>query len=198
MKARLLILLLLALPLLGIFAPALTGRSSFAFRDAAFYYHPMFEYARQEWGAGRIPLWNPYENLGVPLVAENTSSVFYPGKLLFVLPLDYTLLYNWYVVAHVALAAWTSYRLARHFGASGQGAALAALSYAFCGNVVFQVCNVVFLVGAAWLPLALLAADRMLCERAAASAVGLGTVLALMVLGGDPQLAYTVVVVVAL
>ncbi len=90
MKPRLTILLLCGVLLVWLFAPALGGGSSFAFRDAAHYYHPLFQYIRQEWGAGRLPLWNPYENLGVPLVAENTSSVFYPGKLLFALPLDYT------------------------------------------------------------------------------------------------------------
>ena len=60
-------------------------------------------------GAGRVPLWNPYENIGVPLVGENTTSVFYPGKLLFALPLDYTWLYNVYIVSHVVLAAATAY-----------------------------------------------------------------------------------------
>ena len=39
---------------------------------------------------------------------------------------------------------------------------MASLSYAFCGNVLFQYCNVIFLVGAGWLPLAILATDRML------------------------------------
>ena len=44
-------------------------------------------------------------------------------------------------------------------------AGLCAVSYAFGGNVLFQYCNVVFLVGAAWLPAALLASDWMLLRR---------------------------------
>ena len=160
------------------------------FRDAAHFYHPLFEFVRSEWGAGRVPLWNPYENLGVPLAGDATSSVFYPGKLLFALPLDFTLLYNWYVVGHVALAAATSFWLARHLGTSVAAAGLAAVSYAFSGSVLFQYANVVFLVGAAWLPLALLLADRMLREQRWKPAVGLGVVLALMITGGDPQMAY--------
>jgi len=186
-----LLLLVLTAALIGwLFAPALTGAASFAFRDAAHFYHPLFQYIRGEWGAGRVPLWNPYENLGVPLVAENTSSVFYPGKLLFALPLDYTWLYNMYIVGHVALASATSYRLARHLRASVPGAVLGALSYAFSGCVLFQYCNVIFLVGAAWLPLALLYADRLLRMREPWAALGFGVVVALIVLGGDPHLAY--------
>ncbi len=197
MKPRLTILLLTSVLVVWLFAPALGGGSSFAFRDAAHFYHPLFQYIRQEWGAGRLPLWDPYENLGVPLVAENTSSVFYPGKLLFALPADYTWLYNLYIVLHVVLAAGTSYALARHLRAGVLGASVAALSYAFSGSVLFQYCNVIFLVGAAWLPLALLYADRMLRERRSTATVGFGMTLALMVLGGDPQMAYNTALLAA-
>ena len=111
-KPRLVLALAVAALIAWLFGSAPIGRTSLVFRDAAHFYHPLFEWTRGEWGAGRVPLWNPYENLGVPLVGENTSSVFYPGKLLFALPLDFTLLYNWYVLAHLALAAGTAYALA--------------------------------------------------------------------------------------
>ncbi len=190
LKSHWIVVALVGALVVWFFAPALGGWSSFAFRDAAHYYYPLFEYIRGEWGAGRLPLWNPYENIGVPLIAENTSSVFYPGKLLFALPLDYTLLYNLYIVSHVALAAVTSYRLARHWDASALAAGVAALSYAFGGSVLFQYCNVIFLIGAAWLPWAAQLTDRMLRQRKWGAAVGLGVVLALMIAGGDPQMAY--------
>ena len=144
-----------------IFGPALVGRSTFAFRDAAHYYHPLFEYERQEWGAGRPPLWNPWENAGVPLVGETTSSVFYPGKLIFALPGDFTRLWNLYVIGHVLIAAAGAYYLARRLGAGLPAAGLAALVYAFSGTVLFQHANVVFLVGAAWLPWSLLLVEFM-------------------------------------
>jgi hypothetical protein len=181
---------LAAAVLVWLFAPALTGGASFPFRDAAHYYHPLFEYIRGEWGAGRVPLWNPYENSGLPILGENTSSVFYPGKLLFALPFDYTWLYNMYIVGHVALAAATAYRLARYWGTSQLASGLAALAYGFGGSVLFQYCNVVFLVGSAWLPLAIEFSDRMIAGKTYWAAVGFGLVLALMILGGDPQMAY--------
>lgn len=176
--------------LVWLFGPAMDGGQSFAYRDASHFYHPMFEWIRDQWAAGHWPWWVPHENLGVALVAENTSSIFYPGKLLFALPLDYTLLFNWYTLLHVVLAAWGAWRLARHFDASPVGAGLAALSYAFGAPVVMQYCNVIFLVGAAWLPWSLLWADRMLRGRSWGAAAAFGTVLALMATGGDPQMAY--------
>src|SRR5262249_59010039 len=77
-------------------------------------------------------------------------------------------------------------------------AALAAIAYSCGGNVVFQYSNVVFLVGAAWLPFAAFAVDRMLRDRSWLSAGWLAIVLALMTLGGDPQAAYHTLLITAL
>ena len=172
------------------FGKALFTSRSFVFRDAAHYYYPLFEWSSREWSRGRVPLWNPQENCGVPVAAEATSSVFYPGKLLFLLPLDFASKYKLYVAGHVLLAAAAAYCLARQWRTSRFGAGLCAVSYAFGGNVLFQYCNVVFLVGAAWLPLALAAAHRMLVARSLRWSLALAVVLALMALGGDPQMAY--------
>ncbi len=181
-----------------LFADALFGSGVFVFRDAGHYYYPLLKFVAGEWGQGRLPLWNPYENLGVPLAADPTAAVFYPGKLVFALPIGFAWAYKLYIMGHVLLAAGTAYRLARRFGASAAAGGVCAVSYAFSGNVLFQHCNVVFLVGAAWLPAALLAADRMLLGRSRKWAVLFGLVLALMVLGGDPQMAYNAGVLAAL
>lgn len=184
------ICLLVLLPVAALFGPVFFSDRSFAMRDAAHFYHPLFEWTAREWGRGRIPLWNPDENCGIPIVADASSSVFYPGKLLFALPLDFDLKYKLYVIGHVILAAAGSYLLARHWKTSQMAAGVAALAYACGGNVVFQYCNIVFLLGAAWLPFAALAADKMLRGRSWRNAIWLGAVLALMILGGEPQTAY--------
>ena len=58
------------------------------------------------------------------MLADATSSVFYPGKLLFMLPLDFALRYKLYIVSHVVLAAINSYVLARAWRASHFASAL--------------------------------------------------------------------------
>ncbi len=175
---------------LWFFGKALFTSRSFVFRDAAHYYYPLFEWSSREWSRGRVPLWNPQENCGVPVAAEATSSVFYPGKLLFVLPLDFASKYKLYIAGHVLLAAAAAYYLARQWQLSRMAAGLCAVSYAFSGNVLFQYCNVVFLVGAAWLPLSLVAAHRMFVARRLRWSLALAAILSLMALGGDPQAAY--------
>jgi len=177
-------------PFLWCFGPALFRDQSFAFRDAAHFYYSLFDWVSRQWASGRVPLWNPQENCGMPVLSDGTSSVFYPGKLLFALPLGHAWNFKLYTMLHVLLAAGASWRLARRWGATPYAAALAAVAYAFGGSVLFQYCNTVYLGGAAWLPLALGAADRMLVERSLRAAWLLAAVLAMMVLGGDPQMAY--------
>ena len=192
-----LVLLTILGPIACLFGPVLLSDRSFSVRDAAHFYYPLFEWTASEWAAGRLPLWNPYENGGVPVVADASSSIFYPGKLVFALPLSFALKYKLYIVGHVVLAAAGVYRLARHWQSSEYAAAVAAIAYALGGNVVFQHCNIVFLIGAAWLPWSLQAADTMLVRQSWRSALALGTILALMILGGDPQAALNTLLITA-
>lgn len=168
-----------------------------AFRDAAHFYGPLFRLVHAEWAAGRIPWWNPYADIGVPLAASPTASVFYPGQLLALLPLPPGQFEIAYVIAHLLLAAGATYVLARDLGCSAGAAVLACLAYAFSGSVVFQYCNVVFLVGAAWLPAALWAMRGMVHQGQPRYALLLGAAMALMTLGGDPQMTYHTALFVA-
>ncbi|MBW3600266.1 MAG: YfhO family protein [Planctomycetes bacterium] len=187
---RVLLLAVFLAPLTWIFGEAIFASRSFVFRDAGHYYYPLFRWTAQEWSQGRAPLWNPLENAGSPAAADPTTSVFYPGKLIFALPLEYATRFKLYVLGHLLMAGAAAWFTARRWNASEPAAAAAGVSYAFSGSIAFQYCNVVYLVGAAWLPLAMYAADGLLRHRRWTWACGLGAVLAMMVLGGDPQTAY--------
>jgi hypothetical protein len=184
--------LLIAAPMLWLFGPALLNNRTFVFRDAAHYYYPLFKFTCHQLAQGHLPIWNPWEETGRPLLADATASVCYPGKILFALPLPYATNYKLYTIAHLALAAASAYWLARSWGADVSGAGLCAIAYSLGGAVLFQYCNVIFLVGAAWLPLAVWAVDRTLLARSMKAAIALGVCLSLMTLGGDPQMAYHV------
>ena len=102
-----------------------------------------------------------------------------------------------YIVAHTVLAFATMGVLLRSWGASATGSALAALAYGFGAPILFQYCNVIYLVGAAWAPLGFHAADRWLRLGRRWGLIELAVVLALMVLGGDPESAYVLGVAAA-
>ncbi|MDR1492934.1 MAG: YfhO family protein [Planctomycetaceae bacterium] len=168
------------------------------FRDGAHFFPALFEYIQLEWRQGRAPLWNPYENIGQPLQANPVASAFYPGKLVYFLPISSFCAYHLYVVGHLLLAAITFYRLARHWRISTYAATLGAISYVFGGSVLFQYSNVVFLLGAAWLPEAICQADKLFITRRVAPMITLGVVFAMFVLGGDPQTAYHAAILILL
>ena len=140
----------------------MSGQTVVGFRDSAYLYYPLFQWIDAQWAAGEVPLWNPYCNFGVPVVGDGTSSVFYPGKLIFFCRfLSFPARYGIYLAIHIPLAAAGVYWFARTMKANQFGATLAAFSYAFGGSVLFQVTNVIYLVSAAWLPFALCCVWRM-------------------------------------
>jgi hypothetical protein len=172
-----------------LFGAVLFADRQFGYRDAWQTYYPLYKRIQAEWDAGRWPLWLTEVNGGMPLLGNPVSAVLYPGKVVYAL-LPYAWAARLYIVMHIIIACGDAFLLARHWQISLTGSALAGLSYAFAGPVLFQYCNVVFLVGAAWLPLGLLAADRWLVGGKRTAPWELAVVLSLQVLGGDLESAY--------
>src|SRR5579862_7073629 len=130
------------------FGAVLFGDEQFAFRDTAYSYYPLYQRVQSEWEAGRWPLWEPEENGGMPLLGNPTAAVLYPGKIIFAL-FRYPLAARLYIIAHSLLAFYGAFRLMRGWDVSRTGAALTGLSYAFGAPILFQYCNIIYLVGAA-------------------------------------------------
>lgn len=171
------------------FGPVLFGGRQFAFRDAGHFYYPLYWSVQQQWRAGQLPLWEPAENGGIPLLGSPQAAVLYPGKLIYaVMP------YAWgarlYIVAHVLLAFAAMRALLRSWGVGASGSMIAGFAYAFGSPVLFQYCNVIYLVGAAWAPLGFRSADRWLRLGRRWGVIELALVLAMQALGGDLEAAY--------
>jgi hypothetical protein len=175
--------------LLFCYAPALFHDRQFGFRDAGHYYYPLYKRVQAEWDQGRWPLWEPEENAGMPLLGNPTAAVLYPGKLVFAV-LSYAWAARIYIVAHSVLAFLTMLVLLRSWGTSWVGSATGALAYAFGAPILFQYCNIIYLVGAAWLPLGIHAVDRWARLGRRWGLLELTIVLSMQVLGGDPETAY--------
>ncbi|MGC8643174.1 MAG: hypothetical protein ACP5XB_25215, partial [Isosphaeraceae bacterium] len=175
---------------LACFGKALKPGVQFGYRDAGHFYYPLYQRVQEEWRQGRWPpLWEPEENSGMPLLGNPTAAVLYPGKLVYAL-LPYPLAARVYIMVHAVLAFAAMLFMVRSWRVSWTGSGLSALSYAFGAPILFQYCNIIYLVGAAWLPLGLLAVDRWLTQGSRWALLGLAGVLSMQVLGGDPQASY--------
>jgi len=175
--------------LLVCYRPVLFEDGQFAYRDAAHFFYPLHLRVQQEWAAGRWPLWDSGQNGGAPLLGNPMAAVLYPGKVLFCL-LPYAWAARLYVIAHTIIAFLGLVAMGRSCGLSWVGSCLGGLSYAFGAPVLFLYCNVIFLVGAAWIPWGLRAIHRLLWQGRRQGGVELALVLALQALGGDPEAAY--------
>jgi len=143
------------------FGSVLFHDDQLSFRDAGHYYYPLYKLVQSEWNAGRWPLWEPQENSGMPLMGNPTAAVLYPGKIIFAI-FAYPVAAKLYIVGHVVIAFASMMMALRWWGLSRSSATIGAIGYAFGAPILFQYCNVIFLVGAAWLPLGFRAVDRWL------------------------------------
>ncbi len=185
----------------ALFGRAFTDRQTFVFRDAAHYYAPLFQWNVAEWRAGRVPLWNPLEGLGSPTLGENTASVFYPGQALLVGPLEFYWAYNFYIVSHLAIAAWARAG-SRTAGAASRRASVGRRSsMPLADRCYFNIamsCSSSARHGCPGRWRRSTACSRRRACAAMRSMIALAVFVALMVLGGDPQMAYHVAIAAAL
>lgn len=175
--------------LVGCFEDVLFRGEQFAYRDAGHYYYPLYLQVQQQWETGHVPLWESGENGGMPLLGNPTAAVLYPGKLAYAL-LPYPSAAIAYVVSHVCLAALGAYLLSRSLAIGRSGSTIAGFSYAFGAPVLFLHSNVIYLIGAAWMPFGLRAADSWVRKGSFWGVIQLGVVLAMTTLGGDAEAAY--------
>src|SRR5215813_8585045 len=62
--------LALALAIFAAFPQVLLGIQTFVVRDFGFFAYPLAHFQRECFWRGELPLWNPYNNCGVPFLAQ--------------------------------------------------------------------------------------------------------------------------------
>lgn len=98
--------------------------------DGVLQFYPWRDLVFDAWRHGQMPLWNPYELAGYPLLANSQSGALYPPHIAVGLahlptPLGLTLL-AWF---HLAWAGLGVYFVTRRLGGSKLGAAVGGASF---------------------------------------------------------------------
>jgi hypothetical protein len=152
-------------------------------------YFPFLASAFERLREGVLPLWNPHQACGTPLMADPSVGVLYPLYATFlVLPPERALDVD--VAIHLALAAFGAFVLCRHLGQRPAAALLAGVAYAFQGSVMLQIHYPAFLAAAAWIPLVATTLDRALLATSPGRIAALAAVLGVWLLGAYPQFVY--------
>lgn len=156
--------------------------------DIYAYFYPKMLYtlaSLRQGGEGL--LWNPFQNCGQPFFALSQTGLLYPPYLLFLL-LDPEAALRGVLTLHLVAGGVGMYFLARELGARP--------SAAFFGMVGFQMGNTMVRLTVsspthcapyAWLPVVMLAGERLLHAPSLSRALALAGALALAILPGMPQ-----------
>lgn len=159
-------------------------------------------YQYQRFTAGEIPLWNPYNNGGLPFIADTQAAVFYPPRLLTIALANLSGTGWTYhaleleMVGHVLFYTLTFYALIRRLTARATGshaaAVIGALVAGYGGYLTgYPPLQLALLEASVWFPLAVLGLTEATREKFALRWLALtGVALGLSWMAGHPQTSY--------
>jgi hypothetical protein len=177
--------LLLALLVSVAFPQVVLGLETFVLRDFGLFVYPLAHYQRECFWQGELPFWNPYNNCGVPFLAQWNTMPLYPPALIYLLfPLRWSL--SFFDLLHLWFGGLGMYFLAHRWAGNRLASSLAGLVFAFNGlslNLLMWPSHTATL---SWMPWVMLAVEKAWREggRPLLMAALVG---ALQMLAGGPE-----------
>lgn len=189
-------LIVAALALLVIFHRLLLGEVFF-WGLPALQFHPWREFSFEMLRGGQLPLWNPYNGAGAPLIANYQSALFYPPNWTgVVLPLALSMSVT--AVLHLLIAAWGMWAFTGRLGLPALGRGVSALGFGLTSYLVARLGTYPMIHAAAWIPWILWAALGVLLHKRPRDVGWLALVAGLQLLAGHAQMAWYSLLLVGL
>ncbi len=149
-----------------LFTPVVADQASLRKGDFSGQFLAFGAYQYQRMSQGQIPLWNPWNNGGMPFLADPQTAVFYPPRLLTIAAGTLTGGWSYFLLelemaVHVLAFSLLMYLLLRrmtgHLNGSVPGAAVAAIISGYGGwTTGYPLLQLAILESAIWLPLVVL------------------------------------------
>jgi hypothetical protein len=150
--------LLLALLILATFPQVLLGLETFVIRDYGFFSYPLAYFQRECFWHGELPFWNPYNNCGVPFLAQwNTMPLYPPSLIYLLLPLPWSL--SFFCLLHLWFAGLGMFFLARRWTGNNFAAAFAGVAFVFNGFTLNLLIWPSHIATFSWMPWVVLAGE---------------------------------------
>ncbi len=154
--------ILLALLIFAAFPQVLLGWQTFVIRDFGFFAYPLAHFQRECFWHGELPFWNPYNNCGVPFLAQwNTMPLYPPALIYLTLPLAWAL--SFFCLLHLWFAGLGMFFLARRWSGNDFAAAFAGVAFAFNGFTLNLLMWPSHMATFAWMPWVVLAVELAWC-----------------------------------
>jgi hypothetical protein len=180
--------LVLALLILATFPQVLLGLETFVIRDYGFFSYPLAHFQRECFWRGELPFWNPYNNCGVPFLAQwNTMPLYPPSLIYLLLPLQWSL--SFFCLLHLWFAGFGLFFLARRWTSNSFAAAFAGVAFAFNGLTLNLLMWPSHIATLSWMPWVVLAVE--LAWREGGQKIILAAFAgALQMLAGGPEIIF--------
>ncbi len=176
---------LLGLLIIACFPQVVFGLETFFFRDYELFGYPLAFYHREAFWRGEIPLWNPYNDCGLPFLAQWNTLTLYPLSLFYLLfPLPWSL--GVFCLGHLFLAGMGMYFLAYRWTGNRLAAAVAGAVFAFNGLTWHALMWPNDIAALGWMPWVVLTMERAWREGGRTMATA-GLLGALQMLAGAPE-----------
>lgn len=146
---------------------------------------PYAFFAGRQFRKGEAPLWNPYNGIGTPLLADMLSSTFYPLKI-FVYTLSNPLGWDVFFLLRILLAGFFMYGFLKETGVSSLGSVTGSIGFMFSGPLTLWV-NAFHLNADILIPLQFWLAELLLKKRETRFYLFNSIILTISILGGNPQ-----------
>jgi hypothetical protein len=150
--------LLLALLVFAAFPQVLLGLETFAIRDYGFFSYPVAHFQQDCFQHVELPFWDPYNNCGVPFLAQwNTMPLYPPSLIYLLLPLQWSL--SFFCLLHLWFAGFGMFYLARQWSGNSFAAAFAGVAFAFNGLTLNLLMWPSHIATLSWMPWVVLAVE---------------------------------------
>ena len=152
--------------------------------DGSVLEEPLYEFLKNNFRRGILPLWNPHQACGYPLIGMIQVGIFYPlNIIMYLLPS----LYAWdlLILIRLFLAGLFTYGFMRNLGFRRSASLGSGIVFMLSGPMVllqYWTANVDILA-----PLLLIASDRLIRRNSIRDMLTLSIIIALTVLGGHPE-----------
>ena len=145
--------------ILAMFQDVVSGTNSFFYRDFGVWAYPDALYHRDCFWRGELALWNPYNNCGLPFLAQWNTLTLYPLSLIYLLlPMPWSL--NVFCLFHLWLAGLGMNLLAYRWTGDRFAASVAGVAYALNGLTLHSLMWPNNIAAIGWLPLVILFAEH--------------------------------------
>jgi hypothetical protein len=177
---------LLALLIFVAFPQVLLGLQTFVVRDYGFFAYPLAHFQQECFRRGELPFWDPYNNCGVPFLAQwNTMPLYPPSLVYLLLPLTWSL--SLFCLLHLWFAGFGMFALARRWTQNNFAAAFAGVAFSFNGLSLNLLMWPSHIATFSWMPWVVLAVE--LAWREGGQKIILAALVsAMQMLAGGPEI----------